>query len=234
LLEAMEDALADNPDAAVSISGTIHNSYGKVYLLPTRAMLVPHPNPVDLTTEPATTAPADASASAAPVSDPPAAPSPLRAGLPLPPGARGETATAKAPSAEDVAAELLKQPLSQPIVDIRQDPRPLPTSRSVAPQGTPLPAGPGRIVANRFARVTHPKGADWYVLVFEGDNTLQEPPLRVLPNDWLDKLIIGSASNIAPVAPGAIFQVSGQIYRYRGNSYILLHSVIRKREVHTF
>jgi len=86
------------------------------------------------------------------------------------------------------------------------------------------------MVVNRLGRLLPGKGR-WPLLAFRADNTLREPPMRVLPNGNLQRLESMSESGSAA---GAVFHVSGEVHQYRGAQYLLIRNVIRKRSMDEF
>lgn len=148
------------------------------------------------------------------------------------------TATAPAPtggstsvSAERVRELMLKGSDEQPLpVPPRGPVRPVVPAESVppAPTGPELSYGPESIVADRLIRLVPEREQGWLLARFEADNTLQQPPLRLLPCKLLEK-----AEQLAVEAKGRMvrFRVSGQITRYKGRSYLLLRKLIREREM---
>ena len=101
---------------------------------------------------------------------------------------------------------------------------------SLVPAREPLKAGPGTMIAYRLARLGGKDAQGWQMLVFESDNTLQDPPLRLLPNSQLEQLEEQSQGWGA----GKLFYVSGEIHRYGDHDYLLLYLVQLKRDMHEF
>lgn len=209
LLEAVENERA-SPETRFRLTGVIYQYRGGYYLMLREAALVLAP------TAPATK----------PADDQPAQ---RKAPTTLP------TATAPADSgpatAEDVSKALMQQTPRKPILPVAPDDQSEAADPSVPPTGKPLPAGPGQMVVNRLTRLftAHPGG--WAVLTFEADNTLREPPMRILPNPLLERM-----ERLLPDSParGARFHVSGRVHHYRGRKYVLLRYVRRKREMGQF
>ena len=207
-LEAVEAERAASPAAVFRLSGEIYGYRGAYYLMLRSAAM--------LMTPATTTSPAG--------EKPPAEEGP--ASLP--------TTTAPAadehPSSEDVARELMRQMPPKPILP-KAPPRPTTGAAPAASPKSPLRPGPGRIVVNRLTRLAPPKATAWFRLTFEADNTLREPPLRILPSKLLETMERLSAGG---TAPGARFHVSGEVHHYRGRNYILLRAVLPKRELGQF
>lgn len=145
------------------------------------------------------------------------------------------TTTAPAPakhaSAEDVARELMREKLDTPILPLAPPTAAEIAAPSVPPPGRALRPGPGRMLVNRLARLVRPGQDGWSVLAFEADNTLREPPMRILPSRQLEKMEKLSRGG---ARPGARFGVSAEVHNYRGRNYVLLWPVFRKREMGQF
>ena len=211
-LDTIEDMMTGSPGMTFSLSGEAHPFRGKYYLLLNKVLLVsrgekaaaPPPPPPPIVRPPVAT-------EAAPTSRPSAA----RAG-----GA----------SAEDVASELFRNPAGRPVVPPNTPGIPDQPAPSVAPVRAAIKPETRNTVAGRLVRV-QPQDEDWFQISFESDNTLQEPPLRVLPSETLERLTRLAADK--PLG-GAVFEISGEIYRYRGVQYLMLRTVRAKREMDQF
>jgi len=212
LLEAAEKVLAARPAARLRLSGEVHHYGERHYLLLTRVRVVQPDATAHLL---AATKPAPKTAKAPPATKP--APT-TAASLPA------------SPSAHDVAQELLGQPRAKPVVPTITTAPARPTP-SVAPASVALKPGPGRMILNRLTRLRSPANQRWRLLVFESDNTLREPPLRILPNEHLKAM---EALSRGGAAAGALFHVSGEVHRYKGHDYVLLRGVNLKRDMDQF
>lgn len=159
---------------------------------------------------------------------PPEAPS-----VPTPP-AKAATSTTKPttasapansePSSDDLLNALLSEKVGRPVQAVPVLPD-SPKPASVAPTGpSVLPVVRGEMVADRLVRIMPDPKGKWWLAAFEADNTLQEPPMRLLPCGMLAK----AQSLAAGARPGRmrVFRVSGKITRYAGNRYLLLRKVI--------
>ncbi len=223
LLETVEEASAENPEATFNLSGEVHRYRGGYYMLLHRALLIPKspsPSPA-VTTHPTTTA-----AAATKPAEPPVV------SLVEPPARPTASRPAKA-SADDIADELLRETPARPVVPIvKPEPPETVPSPSGAPAGRPLRAGPGKTASHRLARLL-PKEKDqqWASIAFKADNTLREPPMRILPNVYLERMETLSNNG---TAFGAVFGISGEVHRYRGKDYLLLRAVIKKRNMDQF
>jgi len=217
LLEQMEALAGEKPGVHFRIWGE-NAVYGdQLYILPLAVTIVRQADPaLDETppaaakaTDPKTTDPKDTS--------PPAA---------------GEAETKPtSPSIDDVAAELLKGKAERAVVvpnspDAAADKR----APSVAPGARPaVGADRGAIVIDRLVRIASlVDGArTWQVARFEADNTLAEPPLRLLP---CHKLTLAES-----LAQGERqIRVTGRTTYYKGRRYLLLRKVLPQRRLGRF
>lgn len=100
---------------------------------------------------------------------------------------------------------------------------------SVAPVTAPeLSTRWGKMVVDRLVRIIQERDGQWWQVRFEADNTLREPPLRLLPCRLLEK-----AESLAAPGSGKIIRlrISGQITWYRDRCYLLLRKVLREPEM---
>ena len=208
-LQALEDLHAAEPELEFLLSGLAYRYQEKYYLLLRKTQRV----------RPA----------------PPAAPKPA-----APTATRPATTTAPATqpvdqkdvSAEDVARRLLGDIRGKPVVPVAVPPVPETDVTSVPPARSALRPGPGRMIINRLIRLRRAATTDqWHRLAFDSDNTLREPPLRIMPNWQLEKIEpLPPASN----QPEERFYISAEVYRYRGRNYVLLRSVRPRRDMDQF
>jgi len=83
----------------------------------------------------------------------------------------------------------------------------------------------GHYIADRRGRLIC--AGDYWLFVFESDGkSLADPPVKVLPNRWLEKMESDVAASHEPI----IFRVSGEITAYRGQNFLLLRKVLIERE----
>ncbi len=204
-LEAVEKELAEDPEAMFKLSGEVHRYRGGYYMLLHRALLMAKPtsSAPAVTTRP-TSKPATTTATSKPAATRPAE-----------------------ASADDVATELLRKTPSRPIVPTIKPKLPeTEPSTSGVPLGKPLRSGTGKNAVHRLVRLLQrEKEQKWSRVAFEADNTLREPPMRILPNRQLEKMEILSNNG---KAFGAVFHISGEVYRYKGKDYLLMRTVIKK------
>ncbi len=216
LLQRMERIHADTPDAWFRVSGETTTQDAKAYVLPRKVIVVarrsgePAPNRSPAVTP--DTRPADDEDESGP-----------------------DRPTPKPGSAADVAERLLSQRPGRPVLTPVEDPTPsADEGESVAPpaQGRTLPPGRGRMVVDRLVRIEPGSAKKWMRAVFEADNTLREPPMRMLPCRLLDDA--ERLARSARLAGGLRLRVSGEMTFYKGRRYLLLRKMMREREMDQF
>jgi hypothetical protein len=83
----------------------------------------------------------------------------------------------------------------------------------------------GFYIADRRGRLI--KGKTYWTFVFESDGiAMADPPIRILPNRWLEKM----ESDVTSDKNSIIFQVSGEVTIYHGENYLLLRKVLIERD----
>jgi hypothetical protein len=83
----------------------------------------------------------------------------------------------------------------------------------------------GHYIADRRGRLIC--SSDYWLFVFESDGkVLADPPIKVLPNRWLEKMESDVAASHDPI----LFRISGEITTYRGQNFLLLRKVLIERE----
>jgi len=136
------------------------------------------------------------------------------------------------PSAEDVMGELMKDRPGEPVLTpVLPEAEKLKAAPSVAPAaGAPLPSGRQDMVVDRRVRIVPPEEGGHWMARFIADNTLQEPPMRLLPC-W--RLEVAEAFRIERAREGrtVAFRVSGQVTYYRGRRYLLLRKLLPARSM---
>lgn len=221
LLQAVEKFRADEPTAMFSLSGEVHRYRGGYYLLIHRAMIIQNQtNEVRNVSIPATNKMPIGSTTAPTKST-------TRPARPLVP----------AVSPDEIARKLLQGTSARPIVPARLPAAVEPkgnasVTASGVRVGKPIKASAGKVVANRLVRLLPPSKQDqWYKVAFKGDNTLREPPMRVLPNRQLERMRAISKDG---EKPGVLFYISGEVHQYHGENYILIRSAVKKRDLDLF
>jgi hypothetical protein len=112
------------------------------------------------------------------------------------------------------------EPILPPVLPTGyKDPTP-----SVAPPSGAVELDPGREgdVTDRVAYIVPEGASNWYLVRFYADNTLQEPPLRLLPCTELERAIKLTARK---------YRISGELSEYKGRRYILLRKVQVERDM---
>ncbi len=83
----------------------------------------------------------------------------------------------------------------------------------------------GHYIADRRGRLI--SSNDFWLFVFESDGkALADPPIKILPNRWLEKM----EADVAASRESLIFRISGEVTTYRGQNFILLRKVLIERE----
>lgn len=203
LLEELETHLEANPDARYRLSGETTRDGKHSYLLLQRVAIVDE-GVTDV--EPV-----------APPVDP--------------------TATPDTQPAGDETAGLIAQMLQdRPGTAVKITPSPHRKAdenvASVAPAGkTPFTPGKQDLVVDRIIRVIREPGSEWWMARFESDNTLREPPLRILPGlrlEWIKMTMAESGKT------DMLLRISGEITYYKGSRFLMLRKVLRQRDMDEF
>ena len=99
-----------------------------------------------------------------------------------------------------------------------------------APSVAPVPAGVvsaaivGGMVIDRLVRIMPEKSTARLMVHFESDNTLQEPPMILLPCKMLEKAERAAKGYEKVKDPR--FRISGNMYLYKGRRYLLLRKFL--------
>ena len=218
LLESMEKIVTEKPDTRFSLTGEVTVCSEKVvvdnrevvlelaYLLPTRVTIA---KPKD---EPEKN-----------------------------PGAENTTTnpTPKPANAdEDVeTSTLIKQMREKPLdKTVLVSPTPSRSTsenlESVAPAGKkPFESGKKTLVVDRIVRIMKKDKQGWWEARFKSDNTLREPPMRILPNKVFEK-----ARNMTRTLGTRDLQlrISGMVTHYKGRRYLIIRKVLPERDMNQF
>ena len=210
LLEQVEEVLKRDPDAVFKVSGETTTDNEHAYLMLRRVALV----------EKARLDQADPS-------DPGSAAT--SGGEEKPDAPDGDSAA----TTEDILSGMLRDKPGRALA-VAPSPKRTPKENveSVAPaRKTPFNPGRKDIVIDRVARVVKSDRGPWWEARFESDNTLREPPLRILPNRLLEK-----AKQMSRVLGFSDLQlrISGEVTWYTGRRYLLLRKLIRQRDMGQF
>mgnify|MGYP007109721700 CR=1 FL=1 len=224
LLQAIEKILKDKPAATFSLSGEVHRYRGGYYLLIRRAILVQKEDSTIARKSPSMTTGKKAH------------PTTTRS---TPATHPAKKSSPEIVSPDEIARELLRGTSAKPIVPTRH-PNPAALKKKIKPAiaasgvrvRKPIKAKAGRVIADRLIRLLPPsKQCRWYKVAFKGDNTLREPPMRVLPNRQLERMRALSKDG---EKPGVLFYISGEVHQYHGENYILIRSAVKKRNLDLF
>ena len=210
-LEKMEAALAEAPGAVFRVSGETTVYGGRPFFLVSRDPVVLAPS------RPAPVAPA-------PAEPPPPPPPPVPEQATTEPAATQPTTQPAGPTSEDILRRLMQDEPGRPMDITSFQPKPVdpaPSVAPVAPRETPLTAGPGELVVDRVVTVAEESPGGWKEARFKSDNTLREPPMRLLPCRMLEEA----------ERTGGELRVSGVVTAYKGKRYLLLRKVMRERDM---
>lgn len=134
-------------------------------------------------------------------------------------------------SAEDVLREFQRdRPKAQPLLPkapgeetVAREPQ-----GKGAGHGSRLRLPDGYFLVDRAGRLV--QADTWWVFTFVGDNnpdTNPDPPMRLLPNQMLERMIRESQGTMQSVE----FIVSGEVTDFMGDNYLLLRKLMRKRDL---
>lgn len=149
-----------------------------------------------------------------------------RSADPTPPSAATSQASSTLADPDDILQQLSRERPGKSVA-----PRPLTpqtqlrpaTSVSPVPQ-TPLANERGTILADRVVQIVAEDKDGWLAIHFVGDNTLREPPIRLLPCALLERAESRNATAVK-------FRVSGELSEYKGRRYLFLRKLIVERDL---
>jgi len=210
LLEQMEVVVAKQPKTVFRIWGENTVYLNRLYLLPL-AVSVVQDSPAPPPAKPKVPAEADKSTS----------PPPARPDVPAKPGEPVDV--------DDVVRELLRdKPERAIVVPVGPGKVTKGSDGAVAP-GVKSPAvrARGRIVVDRLVRMElRDSRRTWSVVRFEADNTLAEPPMRLLP--------CGKLARAEALEADGLLRVTGRVTSYKGHRYLLLRKVLGQHRLGRF
>ncbi len=99
---------------------------------------------------------------------------------------------------------------------------------SVAPAGFLPEPGERTAVVDRVVRIVYDADTQWFEARFIGDNTLRDPPLRLLPSQ---KLLNALRMKYRPGKRHAKFRITGEVTFYQGRRYLLLQKIHYERDM---
>lgn len=254
LLEAIEPLVDKDPRQVFRISGETTIYYDRVFLLLRKVTVDPASLPgakpaewrsdpskgwPDPTTKPAavaTTRPALTATTrpwprptTRPTTRPTSRPTAMPTTRPAP-GSAKAAPRKKGPSSADILKGLMQDRPGSPVIA----PVARPAAVSAAgPEAAPTagreiqPLAKGKLVVNRIIRVLATGDGDWKEARFEADNTLREPPIRLLPCrlfEWAEGFAGGTKK----------LRVSGVVTQYKRRRYLLLRKVLQVRDLNQF
>ncbi len=138
--------------------------------------------------------------------------------------------TARPPRPEDIIREFQKQrPQLVPVLPTGPEDETIQRATpEEAAQGPLRPARlpDGAMLVDRAGRVV--REAEWWVFVFESDNSsYPEPPMKLLPNQALERMVRESRGGVDPV----VFVVTAEVTDFKAENYLLPRKVLRQRDL---
>jgi hypothetical protein len=148
------------------------------------------------------------------------------------PGSRPASAPATATSTsapggvdpDEILRRLMSQRPGKTIVTTAPIAQVEPNIASVAPppaQGA-IASAKGSLIVDRVVRIYAEDKGGWWIVSFVGDNTLREPPIRILPSPLLERAEKDAAAAAAKIK----FRVTGDMTEYKGRRYLLLRKLM--------
>jgi hypothetical protein len=177
---------------------------------------------------------AEASFDAAPPVDAAPEVAPLEEESPAtrPQGESPDEISQNASQAADILDRMASQRPARPILPPTppQDAQPIAVSPIPGPRDAVIKSR-NLLVTDRVVRILPEEKDGWWAMYFEGDNTLREPPIRILPGKMLQK----AEQTVAAFRGRAVkFRVSGLITDYKGKQYVLLRKLIYEPDLGRF
>jgi len=234
LLEALESVMDSTPRTAFRISGESTLYDGRSFLLLRKVTVLSSadeetasPPQAASQPAPAATQPAGAAKSetAGPAASRPAA---------TQPASQPKGKAPVGPSSEDVMRELLREKPGKPVIvpkDNLQNVAGTEPSVAPIPKEQPLAAGRGDMAVDRLVTLAPVGIGRWLQVSFESDNTLREPPLRLLPCENLGRAEVLAAQGLGRAVR---LRITGEITRYKGRRYLLLRKILTERDLGQF
>jgi hypothetical protein len=147
---------------------------------------------------------------------------------------RVANAGGKPADSDEILNALRRDRLGKPVVPVVRPETRRPNEPSVAPvpKGKVLPAGRGWTVVDRLVTLAPAKRGQWMQVRFQSDNTLREPPMRLLPCGILRKAELIAAA--AEKGKTVRLRISGVITFYRGKRFLLLRKALLERDLGRF
>ncbi|MCH7813076.1 MAG: hypothetical protein IID40_03555 [Planctomycetes bacterium] len=143
-----------------------------------------------------------------------------------------EPRTPAQPSAEDIIKAFQQErPQAVPILPAGpEDEAGVRTEPADGDGPKPRPRLPdGAMVFDRVGRVV--QEGHWWVFVFESDNpSYPELPMKLLPNQTLERMVRESRGGMDPV----VFILTAEVTDFKGENYLLPRKVLRKRDLGNF
>ncbi len=105
---------------------------------------------------------------------------------------------------------------------------------SVSPAGKnkkPFESGKKTLVVDRIVRIMKKDKLGWWEVRFKSDNTLREPPMRILPN----KIFQEARTMTRTLGTRDLeLRISGMVTHYKGRRYLIIRKVLPERDMNQF
>lgn len=145
-----------------------------------------------------------------------------------PPSSAGQPDVRTPPqiSAEDLLREFQKdRPRATPILPTGSPDEEI-LERDLTSPVTGRRMPDGYFLVDRVGRLT--REGDWWIFVFEGESPAHpEPPLKLLPNQLLERMVIASEG----ATSSSVFVVSGEVTEFKSENYLLLRKLLHRRSM---
>ncbi len=211
LLEQVEAYSPSGPPPVLKVSGETTWYRRRSFLLLREVITDPGAGAAATTKASPTPAPASATGAAA-TSGPASAPAP---------GGGADPASILQRLAED------RPGMSLGARSVELEPPQEVPSVAPAPESNGLASPVGTMVVDRVVRIYPEEKSSWWAARFLGDNTLREPPLRLLPCPQLEE----AEDLVRATARHLQFRISGEMTQYKGRQYLLLRKLMVERDL---
>jgi hypothetical protein len=235
LLEQVESFADANPSPRLKVSGEVTRYRGRDFLLLSEVIVEESPRPADSARD--GRADANSAAALAIAETRPVLLTELAASAPASDANGAASRPASAPASDpagaspfEIISRMARERPGKTIVSTAPLSPTQPAARSVAPRATQpaIASAKGSMIVDRVVRIQPESKDGWWDVLFQGDNTLREPPIRLLPSALLEE-----AEKEVSAAPGGRikFRVSGELAEYKGRRYLLLRKLLVEKDL---
>ncbi len=146
------------------------------------------------------------------------------------PGGQGDqpVRTPAQPTAEDIIRRFQQElPEAVPVLPSGGEDEIMTRADAAGAGGRSRPRLPdGYMLTDRAGRLG--QEGEWWIFIFEADNqSYPEPPMKLLPNQTLERMVRESRGGLDAV----VFVISGEVTDFKSENYILPRKVLRKRDL---